>query len=182
MKFYKGNSALLAAVIVAFIVQTPFFAFAGDGLGTWKGKIALVDMKRVLAECIQGKAAKEEFEKAVDESQAKLKPLQAEVEKLKKDLERQAGVLSESAYSAKEEQLYSKAKELKRSLKKERDRLGEMRIAQLNKVINKASEVVKELARQKGYKVVLEMNAPDVIYSDGKGDITDLVISKLNHG
>ena len=48
-------------------------------------------------------------------------------------------------------------------------------------IIAKVREVVKSIAKQKGYSLVLERNENIVIYSESKEDITDDVLKGINN-
>jgi outer membrane protein len=129
--------------------------------------VAVVDMQRALNECKAGKAAKEQVRKKFEHAQKQLEGQRAEVDRLRSDYEKKFLVLKEEERRSLEKNLESRSLDLKRT------------DAELTAgIVEELYGVVNDLAKQRGYTLVLEASSGALVYMDSAIDITDEVIKR----
>lgn len=164
------RKTLLLALIFACVV--PVFAETQ--------KILLVDMEKVLAESIAGKAAKNNFDEELKKRQLVIDKGKSDFEKMKGEFEKQAAVLSGEALNEKREALTKKEKELARLFQDQREELGKKNQAELGKILKQVRGVVDSVAASQNADLVLEKDARNVLYARAGIDITADVIKQLD--
>lgn len=141
--------------------------------------IQVVDMQKVLDDSKIGKAGLEKVKSAISASEKIINPKKTEVENEKKNLEKQAASLSESAFKEKQASLVSKNQQLKILVAKEQEKIAKLRAEIMGDIIKKARSAVEEISKANGYSLVVEKGAPGILYSGGMSDITQTVIEKI---
>ncbi|MEE8580858.1 MAG: OmpH family outer membrane protein, partial [Myxococcota bacterium] len=150
------------------------------GAGEGVVKIGVVDLDQAVSSTDEGRAARDEFERKKREAEAKLQPLTERAKELLKEYEAKRFVLSDDALFQKQldlaelrNQIENKRREIQGQLEVDRERLvGPLRA--------KLSGIVEEVGREQGFSLILQRNAPGVMYSREALDITELVIEKFN--
>ena len=167
----KSAPAMLAATVLLLV---------GLGAAESEFRIGVVDLDRAVSSTDEGRAARDEFERKKREAEAKLQPLTERAQGLLKEYEAKRFVLSDDALFQKQldlaelrNQIENKRREIQGQLEVDRERLvGPLRA--------KLSEIVEEVGRSEGFSLILQRNAPGVMYSREALDITDLVIQKFD--
>ena len=154
----------------------------GFGLGaTDEGlKIGVVDLDQAVTSTDEGKAAVKEFERKKREAEAELNPMVERFQEMAKELEAKKFVLSDDALFQKRldveelrNEIQGKQKQIEGRLQVDRERLvGPLR--------TKLIEIIEEVGRNEGFSMILQRQAPGLMYSREALDITDLVIEKFN--
>ena len=155
------------------VVCSALFVFSQ--LASAQAKVAVVNLQRAVFECA-------EIKKADAEMQAKFKPRQDEIDKLQKEiaaisqqLQASNGKLTPQA----ETDLNLQGQKKQRDLQRLTDDLQADAQAYRNDVLDKSSkkmtEVVKKLAEEKGYDVVV--NSSTTLYFKPAMEITNEVIA-----
>lgn len=135
-------------------------------------KIAVVDLRKCLAESAKGKKLKEEFEAKASKIDQKGMALEKEAKELVGELERQAALLSEQIKREKQTRLLAIRDEMKSLDKQKRDVNDELTA----QVIRDVQGIVKSLAEIRGYTMVFNDGGPWLIYTSPAVDITSEVI------
>lgn len=162
--------AVIAIALLA-VAQTG----ADDGL-----KIGVVDMQEALTSTDQGKSAREELTRKEREAQSELQPMIERRNALQEEIRGKKYVLSESALFDKQvemaeltNQIESKYKELEGQFKIDQGRI-------LAPLQAKMMEIIEEIGKEQGFTVILQRDAPGLIYAREALDITDLVVGRFN--
>lgn len=143
-------------------------------------KIAIVDVQRVVNESIIGKAARSNMEAQIKKAKVKLSNLQAELERGKADLQKQAGILSGSALEERREGLGKKQLEAQRAYQDMQEQLAKANDKEIRKVIDEVQKVVDEIADEREYTFIFEKDRQSVIYANPGLDITQEVVKVLD--
>lgn len=166
-------------ILLSFVLVT--VGLAADGRAQESTTpIYVVDMQRVLDETVIGKAAKVSVDQAVKKGKTELEKSRLEIESLKKAIEKQGALLSDSAKKQKAEQIVQKERDLMKKLEDQRELVVKKNVAEIDKIIAAANEVVQEIAGKNKYEFVLERDNRLVVYVDKKYDLTDKVIKTLD--
>lgn len=164
MKKFLVVTAVLAAAV--FAVTTVAKAEVPAA------KIAVVDLKRCLAESAKGKKLKEEFEQKTAKADQKMQALDKEGRDLLGELERQAALLSDAVKKEKQNRILAIRDELKALDRQKRDVNDELAAV----VIRDVQGIVKNLAQIRGYTMVINDGGPWLLYAAPTVDITAEII------
>jgi outer membrane protein len=143
-------------------------------------KVAVVDTQRAIMETEDGLRAQATLKKLFDNRQRELDKKQVDLQKERADIEKQQGVLSKTALQKRIEkwqremiQLQTVFVEYNKELQKKQNELTKP-------IFSKAMNIIRRLATQEGYDVVLDKQAVPYVRSDL--DLTDKVITLYNSG
>jgi outer membrane protein len=143
-------------------------------------KIAVVDTQRAIMETEDGLRAQATLKKLFDSRQRELDKKQNELQKEREDIEKQRGVLSQQALQSRVEkwqremaQIQTVFVDYNRELQKKQNELTQP-------IFQKAMGIIRRLATQEGFDVVVDKQAVPYVRSDL--DLTDRVITMYNGG
>lgn len=159
----------LAAVTVAFLAST---AIAQET------RIAYVNTQRITSESAPAKAATAKLEQEFSKRQKELTDLQANVKSMGEKFERDAPTLSESQRVSRQKEIGEQGRDFQRKQREFQEDLNARRNEELQMVLDKANKAVRQVADSEKYDFVVQ----EVVYSNGKHDITDKVLKLLNAG
>ena len=141
-------------------------------------KIGVANLQRVLETSNPGKSAQEEIKKQKDQMEQELKQKGAEIEEIRKQIERESMVMSKEKRGEKEREFRIKLNDLKSLEKRYR---GELQVLEkkLSKELRKeVFALVGEIGKKEGYLLII--NNFNVMYAPGSIYITDELIKQLN--
>jgi outer membrane protein len=141
-------------------------------------KIGVVDMQRLLETSESGKAAQAKIKAKKDKMEQELKQKGAELEELRKQLEREAMVMSKEKRAEKEREGRIKLNDFKTLQKSYRAELQALEKELVSKLRKDTFELIEEIGKKEGYLLII--NNFSVMYSPGSIDITDRLIKELN--
>lgn len=174
----KTLSLVLALLIGAGeLLHEPIEAHAQ---GSKSQEIYVVDVPRVLQDSIAGKALRKTLETETKKREAKLQKDKVDIQKLREDVSKQSSVLSSEALADKQRSLEKREKDFARRLQDEREELGKYNGELLGKLVKEIDAVIKKIAADNGYPLVLERDQRIVLYVADRFDITPQVIEELN--
>jgi outer membrane protein len=168
-----------ASLVVPGLIISALIIFAPTALRA-EEKVAVVDVQRVVNESIIGKAARSNMESQIQKAKVKLGNLQADLEKGKADLQKQAGILSGSALEERKESLGKKQVEAQRVYQDMQEQLAKANDKEIRKVIEEIQKVIDELADDKDYTFIFERDRQSVLYANPQLDITQEVVKILD--
>jgi outer membrane protein len=152
-------------------------------LGGWGGsalaeglKIGLVDMTKAVNECQAGKEARKLDNKEVEKYHRQFTEKQNELQTMKENLDKQALMLTPEARSAKEKELQIKIREFQRWQEDSQSEINQKRMELGQSVQLGLRRVIKRLAEEEDYTVILEKNENIVLFATKSIDLTDRVI------
>ena len=162
------------AIFIGFIC----LMWLGPAMAADVAKIGVIDIQRIMSTSEQGKAAKAQIKEQSDKMTTALKEKGAEIEELKKQLERESMVMSKEKREEKEREFRIKLNDLKTLEKRYRGQLQAIEKKLAGEMRKAVFELVTEIGKKEGYLLII--NNFDVMYSPGSIDITDQVIKQLN--
>jgi outer membrane protein len=179
--FLVGLLAVLAAAGMALAQDAPK-----------SPRVAVIDMARVSAESLLGKSYASQLEKLQNDinaeatkKQTELGKMDAAVKALQDELEKQGAVLSQEARDRKQQEIVRKGRERQAFLEDGQGEINRMRerAQQQAQSINnefqlKVRPIVEQVAKDKGYDLVLDSQVAYTINKDY--DITRDVIVKAD--
>lgn len=145
-----------------------------------QAKIAVVDTQRAIMETEDGLRAQATLKKLFDSRQRELDKKQEDLQRERADIEKQQQVLSKAALGKRVEkwqremvQLQTVFVEYNKELQKKQNELTQP-------IFQKAMGMIRRMATQDGYDVVVDKQAVPYVRSDL--DLTDRIITLYNQG
>jgi outer membrane protein len=139
-------------------------------------RIAVVNPNRVVEQSPQYEAARDALQHEVEDRERGLRNQQEQIASLKKKLERDGALMSESEIQRLQNDIRSRTRKLKYA----RDEFQEDFALRQNELRTKlgrqVNEVVVELAKEQKFDLII---SDGLVYSNPRIDISDLVIERL---
>ena len=150
------------------------------GVAQAQAKIAVVDTERAVMETEDGLRMQATLKKVFDTRQRELDKKQEDLQKERDDIEKQRDVLSKAALAKRMDKWQREMVQLQQVFvdynKELQKRQGEL----TQPIFQKAMGIIRRLATQEGFDVVVDKQA--VPYARSDLDLTDRVITLYNQG
>jgi outer membrane protein len=143
-------------------------------------KIGTVDMQRALQSVEAGKKAKSQLEKEFNAKKKEVQTEEAAIRKMGEELEKQSLVMNEEAKNKKRGELQQRIMKLQEGTQRSQAELQQRERDLTKPIIDKLRDIISDIAKSKGYSVILERNENTVLFSQDKDDLTQLVIDSFN--
>ncbi|MBI5560990.1 MAG: OmpH family outer membrane protein [Deltaproteobacteria bacterium] len=166
------------AFAIAFLVLFTLVLKAEAG----EFKIAYADLQRALNECDAGVKAKDELKKEAQKIENELSARQDELKKLKDEIDKKGSLWNKDTKDAKEKDLETKSQALQKEFMRYGDELNKKRGKREEEIIRELKDIVRDIAKEKGYAYVLEYSMGGIIYGPQDADMTKDVIETHNKG
>jgi outer membrane protein len=141
-------------------------------------KIGVIDLQKILETSAAGKTIQAELKKEKDKMEADLQKKGAEIENIRKRLERESMVMGKEMREEKARESRIKINDFKSLQKKYRSDLQKLEGRLMNQLKIDIDEILQEMGKKEGYLLII--NKFGVLYSPNTIDVTDKVIGKLN--
>jgi outer membrane protein len=166
MKYLRRPSlwALLASLAMAMPALAEDF------------RVGFVNTDRVFREANSAKAAQAKLEQEFSKREKDLNDLGNTLKAASDKFEREAPTLSEGQRQQRQKQLIDQDREFQRKRREFQEDLTARKNEELQQVLERANRIVKQVAEQEKYDLVLQ----EAVYINPKHDITDKVIKALN--
>ena len=161
-----------AAVLGGFLLAS--------GNAAAETKVAVVDTQRAIMETEDGLRAQATLKKLFDNRQRELDKRQVDLQKERDDIEKQRSVLSKLALQNRVEQWQQEMVKLQTMFMEYNKELQKKQGELTQPIFQKAMGLIRRLATQEGYDVVVDKQAVPYVRSDL--DVTDRVITLYNQG
>ena len=168
-----GVAAVVGTVIVAGMWMGTATTSAQAPAG---GRVAILDVQRVLARSAAGVSAREQLEKDRGSMQKQVDTQRNDLEKLKEELEKKGQLLSADARREKTEALERKARDFRRLVDDLQATLQKKEEALVTKVLQDLGGLVQKVGKDKGFSLILERSKAGVLYAATDADVTDDVL------
>ena len=161
---------VISIIIIIFVSH---HAFGAD-----VAKIGVIDLQKILETSSIGKFIQSELKTQKDKMEADLKKKGAEIENIRKRLERESMVMGKEKREEKERESRIKINDFKSLQKKYRSDLQKHEGRLMKQLSDDINEIVNQMGKKEVYLLII--NKLGVIYSPNSIDVTDNVIGKLN--
>jgi outer membrane protein len=168
------NKTAIARIVVSIFVFNAGIALADEV------KIGIVDMQKCIQMSGAGKKAKSELESAFNKKKKELQDQEAALKKSQEDYQKKKSALSEAAQREQERKLQEKIMKYQEVVQRSQAEIQKKEQEMSAPIIQNVRTRVSEIAKKKGFGMVLEKNDNIVIYSEDKFDITEEVMKSLN--
>ncbi|MBI5682797.1 MAG: OmpH family outer membrane protein [Deltaproteobacteria bacterium] len=165
--------------IVIFLTMVLSLVFTA-GIYAAEMKIAYVNLQKALNESTAGKDAKAEMADEIKKRQDDVNAKQEELKKLKEELEKKGAVLSKEVREQKETEFQRKSQEFQRFFIQSEEALRKKEQESVRDIIKELEEIVRKMAKDKGYTYVLEKVEGGIIHGPAESDLTEEVVKIYN--
>jgi outer membrane protein len=152
--------------------------FAGYNAAAADRSIVVLDMQKALTDSEVGKKAQQAMEKKVAELQEKFKKDEEELLALQEEIEKKSSVWSEEKKQEKAIEYQKKRRDLRVKQDDANLELKQLQEQQLGPILKEMEKVVADVAKKKGYKIILPKAA--VVHTDESVEITTEITEALN--
>ena len=169
---------LIITLTAVFFLMAATVSFAGE--------MAFVDLGKTLEISNKGKDLQKKLAGLKDGMEIEMRQKEMELKKLRDEIEAQKDVLSEEALNEKAQQFYGMQMALQKKGYQLEMSLQESRIKLTQSFIKDIEAVSGQIAKERGYKIVILNSmdfmtySPVLLYGDPSVDITDDVVKRLN--
>jgi outer membrane protein len=139
-------------------------------------RVGFVNTDRIFREANSAKAAQAKLEQEFSRREKELNELGASLKGASERFEREAPTLAESQRGQRQKALIDQDREFQRKRREFQEDLNARKNEELQQVLDRANRVVKQVAEQEKYDLILQ----EAVYINPKHDITDKVIKALN--
>ncbi len=144
------------------------------------GKIAFVDMREVMVSSEAGKRAADEFKKVFEREREVIQTREAELKKLKDDLDRQRPVMTEAALRDRETAYQRKFRDYQNLVRDANEAL-QQRDQELTKTLMpEVLKIINSLGEREKYSMIMDVSSVPVPFFSKELDITKRVIDEFN--
>jgi outer membrane protein len=166
MKFLprQGLALLLGALALGTQVHAQEF------------RVGFVNTDRIFREANTAKAAQVKLEQEFARREKELNDMGTALKAASDRFEREAPALSEGQRGTRQKGLIDQDREFQRKRREFQEDLNARKNEELQSVLDRANRVVKQVAEQEKYDLILQ----EAVYINPKHDITDKVIKALN--
>jgi len=139
-------------------------------------RIGFVNLDRLLRESAPAKAAQAKLEQEFSKREKDIDDADAALKTASDNFQRDQPTLSDSQRQLRQRQLADMDRDLQRKRGEFQDDLNARKQEELQRIIDRANQVVSQIAKSNHYDAVLQ----DAVYINPRLDITDQVIKALN--
>ncbi len=169
----KKNICLIAGLALLMFVWSGNTSFAAD-------KIGFINMQEIIQTSNAGKKEGDELKKFVDKKQGTIKAMEAELERMKKDFEKQASVMTAAARADKENAIQKKMRDYKLYVDDSNNELQQRNQALAQKMVPQIMKSVNSIAEKEGYTLILDISSMPIPYYNKANNISKKVIEDYN--
>jgi outer membrane protein len=143
-------------------------------------KIGIVDTEQAFSSTDEGKKVVDELQRKQREAEAEIKPMIDRYRALAEEIQAKKFVLSEEALLAKQGEVANLEATIKSRQQELQSKLETDQVIMLRPLQKKLQTTIATIGKEGGYTMIVERNAPFLMYSREALDITDLVVAKFN--
>ncbi|MDO8785832.1 MAG: OmpH family outer membrane protein [Syntrophales bacterium] len=172
----KKYGLAISCIIMAlgFVLILPgFHAMAGE-------KTGFVDIREVLLNSDAGKKAAEEIKNLYEKNKKIIQEREAELKKLKDEVEKQSSILTEAARKEKESDYQKKLRDYQLMVKDINEELKIKDQEFANRMLPEILKVLAAIGEKEKYSLILETSSLPVAYFAKENDMTKRVVEELN--
>jgi outer membrane protein len=138
-------------------------------------KVGYVNTERILRDAAPAKAAQQKLEQEFSKRDKELQEIAARLRSMSERLERDAAVMNDSERGRRQREFSDLDKDFQRRQREFREDLNQRRNEELAQVVEKANRVIRQLAEQEKYDIIVQ----DAVFASPRIDITEKVLRSL---
>jgi outer membrane protein len=147
------------------------------------GKIGYISSTRVFREYAGSADVQKQFQKDLDEWRKQAQAMKDEIEKLTKEIDNQALMLSDEAKEKKRQEIDQKNRDYEQFVTEiwGTDGKAARRELELTKpLVSKIDKILEDLGNKEGFDLIIDIEESSIVFSKEGLDLTDRVLEELN--
>jgi outer membrane protein len=169
----KKQRWIITGVLVLTLILTGSWASAAE-------KTGFVDVRQVMLTSSAGKKAAEDFKKTFEKNKTAIQEREAELKKLKEDLEKQKPLLKEEVMKEKELVYQKKFRDYQLLVKDSNEELQIKDQDLSKKMIPEILKLIQVIGEKEKYSMIIDISAVPLAYYAKEDDLTKRVIEEFN--
>jgi outer membrane protein len=167
------SSRLLKLVAATALAAGATLAYAQEAT-----RIGFVNTERILRDAAPAKASQQKLEQEFSRREQEIQDMAARLKSMGERIDRDAAVMSDADRQRRQREYADVEKEFQRKQREFREDLNQRRNEELAQVIEKANRVIKQIAEQEKYDIILQ----EAVFAAPRIDITEKVLRALSTG
>ena len=143
-----------------------------------EARIAAVNSERILRDSQPAKAAQVKLEQEFSKRDRELQDMSQKIKAMADKLDKDTAVLADADRQRRQREVADLDREFQRKQREFREDLNQRRNEELAQVLERANRVIRQLAEQRKYDLIVQ----EAVYVNPRIDITDDVMKALNSG
>ena len=143
-----------------------------------EARIAAVNSERILRDSQPAKAAQVKLEQEFSKRDRELQDMAQKIKGMADKLDKDTAVLADADRQRRQREVADLDREFQRKQREFREDLNQRRNEELAQVLERANRVIRSLAEQRKYDLIVQ----EAVYVNPRIDITDDVMKALNSG
>lgn len=139
-------------------------------------KVGYIDMQKVIQATKAGKKAKESLDTEFKKRKEGLDKKKADIEKMGMDLEKKKGIFSEEVFGKKQMELQEEMMKFQKVVGENQLEIQKKEKDLLEPILEKMRKIIENVAKEKGFTMVLEKQGQSVIFAQKEVDLSEDVI------
>ncbi len=151
-------------------------AIAGQVLAQDIPRIGFVNTERILREANIAKSAQQKLEQEFSRRDKEMQEMAARLKQMSERLDREASVTPDADRLRRQREFADLDKDFQRKQREFREDLNQRRNEELASVVERANRVIKQIAEQEKYDLILQ----ESVFASARIDLTEKVLRTLN--
>ncbi len=139
-------------------------------------RIGFVNTERILREANIAKSAQQKLEQEFSRRDKEMQEMGARLKQMSERLDREAAVTPDADRLRRQREFADLDKEFQRKQREFREDLNQRRNEELASVVERANRVIKQIAEQEKYDLILQ----ESVFASARIDLTEKVLRTLN--
>ena len=156
-----------------------FFLALANAAVAAEMKVGVMNVQKVLVNSVSGKAAKEKFDKKMQDLQAKFKAEEQELVDMQGEIEKKSSAWSEETKQMKVREFQKKRRELQEKSEDARFELKTLQDKELAPILKALEGVVEAFGDTNGYTLILDSKGGVIFFTEAV-DISDQLVKELD--
>jgi outer membrane protein len=168
---------------ILIIAGLLFLSYAGIATAAEKivpEKIGFIDVREIMMNSDTGKKANEELKKIYERNRLLIQGSEAELQKMKDEIEKQRSILTEAALKDKEAAHQKKFRDYQTLVKEANDDLQAKDQEFSKSIIPEIQKLVNSIGEKEKYTVIFDLSATPLPFYNKASDLTKRVIDEFN--
>lgn len=161
------------------LVVILFFLLSVAAHSQTKGKTGHLDINGLYSAMPELATANEEYLNFYKELDTAIKIMENDLRAKMKFYEDHSSTISDFLKQSKEKEIIDLQSQIKSFRKSAQEELSKKQAALLEPIQKKAKDAIQAVAKEKGYKYILNYNENNILYAESSDDIMPLVKQKL---
>lgn len=149
------------------------------GFAQAESKIGFVDVQKAIQATVSGKKAKDILDGEYGKRKKDLDKKKADIEKMGQDLEKKKTVLSEEVMNKKQMELQEEMMKFQKVVSENQLEIQKKEKELVEPILERMKKIIEKVAQEKGYTIVLEKQAQNILYSQKDADLTETVVQEF---